>query len=213
MFIFLSDTPSHRRWLSSSDFVNKRICHRALTRWLHWFQIVCIPKYWGYVNPQFKAVSLSRAKRRPALTLKTIRVETQLLSDMLPEVLVKWPCLYRDLVAMHSGLMSLGWGLRVCISNMFPGDDRATGLWTTLWAVGVCSKFKKRCGACIQWNITVIKKEWNCAICRHKWTQRLSYSEISQKAKNKYHITLLICGIWRRGTRELICKAEIEISV
>lgn len=143
MFIFLSDTPSHRRWLSSSDFVNKRICHRALTRWLHRFQIVCIPKYWGYVNPQFKAISLSGAKRQPALTLKTIRVEAQLLSDMLPEVLVKWPCLYRDLVRMHSGLMSLGWGLRVCISNMFPGDARATGLWTTLWAVGVCSKFKK----------------------------------------------------------------------
>ena len=51
---------------------------------------------------------------------------------MFPEVLVKHSCAYRDLVKMHSGLMSLGWGLRVCISNVYPGDAGATGLWTTL---------------------------------------------------------------------------------
>ena len=34
-------------------------------------------------------------------------------------------------------------------------------------------------------------------------------SEISQKGKNKYHISL-ICGIQKNGTDELTGKAEIE---
>ena len=38
-------------------------------------------------------------------------------------------------------------------------------------------------------------------------------SEVSQKEKNKYHIMLLICGIQKNGTDELICKAEIETQV
>ena len=35
-------------------------------------------------------------------------------------------------------------------------------------------------------------------------------SEVSQKEKDKYRIILLICGIQKNGTGELICKAEIE---
>lgn len=88
---------------------------------------------WDYVDLQFRQeISLSRAKGSPALTLKTVRVGTHHLSDMFPEVLGKHSCAYRDLVKMHSGLMSLGWGLRVCISNIYPGDAGAVGLWTTL---------------------------------------------------------------------------------
>ena len=34
-------------------------------------------------------------------------------------------------------------------------------------------------------------------------------SEISQKEKNKYHILTHICGIWKNGTDEPVCKAEI----
>ena len=35
-------------------------------------------------------------------------------------------------------------------------------------------------------------------------------SEVSQKEKDKYRITSLICGIQKNDTDELICKAEIE---
>ena len=35
-------------------------------------------------------------------------------------------------------------------------------------------------------------------------------SKVSQKEKNKYHIILLICGIQKNGTDELIGKAETE---
>ena len=35
-------------------------------------------------------------------------------------------------------------------------------------------------------------------------------SEVSQKEKIKYYIILLICGILKNDTDELICKAEIE---
>ena len=35
-------------------------------------------------------------------------------------------------------------------------------------------------------------------------------SEVSQKEKNKYRILTHICGIWKHGIDELICKAEIE---
>ena len=34
-------------------------------------------------------------------------------------------------------------------------------------------------------------------------------SEVSQKEKNKYHILTHICGIWKNGTDEPVCKAEI----
>ena len=36
------------------------------------------------------------------------------------------------------------------------------------------------------------------------------HSEVSQKEKNKYRILMHICGIWKNGTHDLICKAAIE---
>ena len=38
-------------------------------------------------------------------------------------------------------------------------------------------------------------------------------SEVSQKEKDKYHIISLICGIQKKCTDELICKAEIESQI
>ena len=38
-------------------------------------------------------------------------------------------------------------------------------------------------------------------------------SEVSQKEKNKYCILMHICGIWKNGTDEPVCKAEIEIQM
>ena len=38
-------------------------------------------------------------------------------------------------------------------------------------------------------------------------------SEVSQKEKNKYHILMHICGIWKNGTDEPVCKAEIETQM
>ena len=35
-------------------------------------------------------------------------------------------------------------------------------------------------------------------------------SEVSQKEKNNYSMILLICGIQKNDTDELICKAEME---
>ena len=35
-------------------------------------------------------------------------------------------------------------------------------------------------------------------------------SEVSQKEKNKYHILMLIYGIWKDSTDEPICRAGIE---
>ena len=35
-------------------------------------------------------------------------------------------------------------------------------------------------------------------------------SEVSQKEKNKYCILTHICGIWKNGIDDPICKAEIE---
>ena len=35
-------------------------------------------------------------------------------------------------------------------------------------------------------------------------------SEVSQTEKDKYHMILLICGIHKKGTNELIYKTEIE---
>ena len=35
-------------------------------------------------------------------------------------------------------------------------------------------------------------------------------SEVSQKEKNKYCIVTHICGIYKNGTDEPVCKAEIE---
>ena len=38
-------------------------------------------------------------------------------------------------------------------------------------------------------------------------------SEVNQKEKNKYRILMHICGIYKNGTDELVCKAEIETQM
>ena len=35
-------------------------------------------------------------------------------------------------------------------------------------------------------------------------------SEVSQEEKNKYHMLILIYGVYKNGTDEPICRAEIE---
>ena len=40
-----------------------------------------------------------------------------------------------------------------------------------------------------------------------------SHTEWRQKEKNKYCILTHICGIYKNGTDDLICKAEIETQV
>ena len=38
-------------------------------------------------------------------------------------------------------------------------------------------------------------------------------SKVSQKEKNKYRILTHICGTYRNGTDELVCRAEIETQM
>ena len=38
-------------------------------------------------------------------------------------------------------------------------------------------------------------------------------SEVSQKEKNKYHILAHICGTYKNGTDELVCRAGIETQM
>ena len=38
-------------------------------------------------------------------------------------------------------------------------------------------------------------------------------SEVSQTEKDKYRMILLICGILKNGTNELIYKTEIELQM
>ena len=40
--------------------------------------------------------------------------------------------------------------------------------------------------------------------------QTVIQSEVSHKEKNKYHILMHLCGIYKNGTDEPVCKAEIE---
>ena len=43
--------------------------------------------------------------------------------------------------------------------------------------------------------------------------QTVIYSELRQKEKKKYHILTRICGMWKNGTDEPICKAEVETQM
>ena len=43
--------------------------------------------------------------------------------------------------------------------------------------------------------------------------ETVTQSEISQKEKNKYRILTHICGTWKNGTDEPVCKAEIETQM
>ena len=40
------------------------------------------------------------------------------------------------------------------------------------------------------------KKEWNNAICSIMDLEMIIVSEVSQEEKDKYHMTVLICGIF-----------------
>ena len=58
------------------------------------------------------------------------------------------------------------------------------------------------------------KKEWNWVICRDvDGPREWSKSEVSQKEKNKYHLLTHICGLWKNGIGDLVCKAEMERQV
>ena len=39
------------------------------------------------------------------------------------------------------------------------------------------------------------------------------WSEVSQIEKNKYHMLMHICGIYKNGTGESICRAETEMQM
>ena len=41
----------------------------------------------------------------------------------------------------------------------------------------------------------------------------VTQSEVSQKEKNKYHILMHLCGIWKDGTDECICRAGTETQI
>ena len=43
--------------------------------------------------------------------------------------------------------------------------------------------------------------------------QSVISSKVTQKEKNKYHISMDIFRIWKNGTDELICTAGIEIQI
>ena len=38
-------------------------------------------------------------------------------------------------------------------------------------------------------------------------------SEVSQKEKNKYHILTHVCGTYKNGTDEPVCRAEVETQM
>ena len=38
-------------------------------------------------------------------------------------------------------------------------------------------------------------------------------SEVSQKEKNKYCILMHVCGAWKNGTDEPVCRAEVETQM
>ena len=50
---------------------------------------------------------------------------------------------------------------------------------------------------------------WFCFHFVFKLKRVSIQSEVSQKEKNIYLIWMLICGIWKNGIDDLICKAEI----
>ena len=59
------------------------------------------------------------------------------------------------------------------------------------------------------------KKEWNNTI----WSNTddleiIILSDVSKKKKDKYHVLIHLCRIWKKkGTDDLICKAEIETQI
>ena len=41
----------------------------------------------------------------------------------------------------------------------------------------------------------------------------VAQNEVSQKEKNKYHILMRLCGIWKDGTDECVCRAGAETQM
>ena len=43
--------------------------------------------------------------------------------------------------------------------------------------------------------------------------ESVTQSKVSQKERNKYHILTHICGIYKNGRDDPICKAQIETQI
>ena len=41
----------------------------------------------------------------------------------------------------------------------------------------------------------------------------VTHSEVSQKEKNKYGISMHICGLWKDGTEAPVCRAAMEMQM
>ena len=54
------------------------------------------------------------------------------------------------------------------------------------------------------------RNEMEVFVMRWMELESVIQSEVSQKEKNNYSMILLICGIQKNDTDELICKAEME---
>ena len=55
------------------------------------------------------------------------------------------------------------------------------------------------------------RNEFESAAVRWINVEPVIQSEVNQKEKNKYHILMHIYGIYKNGTDESICMAEMEI--
>ena len=61
--------------------------------------------------------------------------------------------------------------------------------------------------------LTVKQNKFESVPVRWMNLESVVWSEVSQKEKNKYCILPYICGIWKKGTDETICKAEINTQM
>ena len=71
-------------------------------------------------------------------------------------------------------------------------------------------------------NMFVYTMEYYSAIKRNeielfvmRWMdlESVIQNEVSQKERNKYHILTHICGTWKNGADEPVCRAEIETQM
>ena len=59
---------------------------------------------------------------------------------------------------------------------------------------------KKRWCVCIQWNTIQPQKEWNDAMYSNMDGPR-GYHKWSKSVRYRYHMILLLCGIWKTGNK------------
>ena len=59
---------------------------------------------------------------------------------------------------------------------------------------------------------TIKRNAFESVLMRWMSLEPIIESEESQKEKNKYHILMHICGIYKDGTDELTFREEIEIT-